>query len=139
MTFERKIGEMQVAVYESNQALGQAAAHDFAAILREELRNHEEIAVIFATGNSQLAFLQALQNEAGIAWERLIVFHMDEYIGLPADHPASFRRFIHEKITEVFHPRITYGMEGDAADVSGELARYDALLKQYSPAICVMG
>ncbi len=139
MDFEGRVGEMQVAVYESNQALGQAAAGDFAAILREELRHHEEIAVIFATGNSQLAFLKALQNEAGIAWERVIVFHMDEYLGLPADHPASFRRFIREKITEVFHPRITYGIEGDNADVSGELARYDALLKQYVPAICVMG
>ena len=57
MDFERIVGEMRVAVYESNPALGQAAAEDFAAILREELRQHDETAVIFATGNSQLSFL----------------------------------------------------------------------------------
>jgi glucosamine-6-phosphate deaminase len=139
MDFERKIGEMQVTVYESRTALGQAAAHDFAAILREELSNHDEAAVIFATGNSQLSFLEALRNETGIAWERVVVFHMDEYLGISADHPASFRRFIREKITEVFHPRVTYGIEGDAADVEGELASYDGLLKAHVPVICVMG
>ena len=130
---------MQVAVYESKQTLGQAAAADFAAILREELRLHDEVAVIFATGNSQLSFLEALRSERGIAWERVVVFHMDEYLGLPAAHPASFRRFIHEKISQIFHPRITYGIEGDAADTDAELARYEALLRAHNPVICVMG
>jgi len=139
MDFEGRFAEMQVAVYESNQALGQAAAIEFAAILREELGKNDEAAVIFATGNSQLSFLEALRHEKNIAWDRVIVFHMDEYLGLPADHPASFRRFIHEKITDIFHPRITYGIEGDAPNVSEELARYTALLKAHPVVICVMG
>ncbi len=139
MNIERKIGAMQVAICESNQALGRAAAADFAANLREELRLHDQVAVIFATGNSQLSFLEALRSETGIAWERVIVFHMDEYLGLPANHSASFRRFIHEKISDVFHPRITYGIEGDSTDTEAELARYTALLKAHNPAICVMG
>ena len=139
MDFETRFGEMTVAVYESRQALGRAAAEDFAAILREELRQNDESAVIFATGNSQLPFLEALRHIQNIAWDRVIAFHMDEYIGISSDHPASFRRFIREKISEPFHPRITYGIEGDAADIEGELARYDALLKTHPAAICVMG
>ena len=139
MNIERKIGEMRVALYETKQALGQAAAADFAAILREELRLQDEAAVIFATGNSQLSFLEALRSETGIAWERVVVFHMDEYLGLPADHSASFRCFIREKISETFHPRMTYGIEGDASDTDAELARYTALLKAHNPVICVMG
>jgi len=139
MDFETTVGEMTVAVYESNHALGQAAAHDFVSLVREELSHHEEVAVIFATGNSQLSFLDALRSVTDIPWEQVVAFHMDEYLGLSAYHPASFRRFIREKISDVFHPKITYGMEGDADDIDSELMRYDALLKQYPPAICVLG
>jgi glucosamine-6-phosphate deaminase len=135
----KRIGEMTVAVFESNAALGQAAAEDFAAIIRREVSTHGEVAVIVATGNSQLTFLQALRGFSDLPWERVTAFHMDEYIGLPQDHPASFRRFIQEKITDTFHPRATYGINGDAADIEGELARYDTLFKAHQPTVCVMG
>src|SRR4029079_2461623 len=126
-------------VFESNAALGQAAAADFAAIIRSEVTTRGEVAVIFATGNSQLTFLDALRGISDLPWERVTAFHMDEYIGLPEDHSASFRRFIREKITDIFHPRAAYGINGDAADIEGELARYDALLKAHQPTVCVMG
>jgi glucosamine-6-phosphate deaminase len=135
----RRIGEMTVAVFESNAALGQAAAVDFAAILRREVSAHGEVAVIFATGNSQLTFLQALRGVSELPWEHVTAFHMDEYIGITQDHPASFRRFIREKISEPFQPRATYGINGDAADIEEELAHYAALLNAHQPAVSVLG
>jgi glucosamine-6-phosphate deaminase len=135
----RRIGEMTVAVFESNAALGQAAAADFAALIREEVSTRGEVAVIFATGNSQLTFLQALRDFSDLPWERVTAFHMDEYIGIAQDHPASFRRYIREKITEIFHPRTTYAINGDAADIEEELWRYEALLKAHQPTVCVLG
>lgn len=135
----RKIGEMSVAVFASNAALGQAAAADFAATVKQEVSARGEVAIIFATGNSQLSFLQALHSIRDIPWEHVIAFHMDEYLGISEDHPASFRHFIREKISEAFHPHATYGINGDAADIEEELARYDALLKAHPPAVCVLG
>jgi glucosamine-6-phosphate deaminase len=64
---------------------------------------------------------------------------MDEYLGISADHPASFRRFIQEKITDVFHPRAVYGIKGDASDIEAELLCYEALLNQHQPVVCVLG
>ncbi len=139
MADHRQIGEMSVAVFELNAALGQAAAADFASIIRREAASSDQVAVIFATGNSQLSFLRALRSVGDLPWERVTVFHMDEYLGIAQDHPASFRRFIHERITQPFHPHAAYGINGDAADIEAELARYDALLAAHAPVVCVLG
>ena len=82
----------------SNAALGEAAADDFAGITRRGVAERGEISVIFAAGNSQLSFLHALRKQSGVPWERIIAFHMDEYLGLSEDHPASFRRFLRDKV-----------------------------------------
>ncbi len=138
MAIRAHVGEMAVAVCGSNRVLGWSAAHDFAAAVQAELQTRDAISIIFATGNSQLSFLSALR-DLSLPWERISVFHMDEYLGLRADHPASFRRFIREKISEPFHPRATYYIEGDAPDIDAELARYDGLLREHAPVICVLG
>jgi glucosamine-6-phosphate deaminase len=64
---------------------------------------------------------------------------MDEYVGMPAGHPASFRRYLHEKIVDVVHPAAFYGVEGDAADPEQECRRYDALLRAYPMDLCCLG
>ena len=70
----------------------------------------------------------ALRDERGIPWDKLTVFHMDEYIGLSADHPASFRRYIREKIAEVFQPKAVHYINGDTDNTGAELVRYTTLL-----------
>lgn len=139
MTAKIIIDRMNVSIFESNTALGVSAAADFAETVRRAVDERGEVAVILATGNSQLSFVHALRTQIGIPWDRMSIFHMDEYLGMPADHPASFRRFIQEKISDVFHPRAIYGIQGDAADVEAELARYGDLLERHQPTICVMG
>lgn len=134
-----RIDRMPVAVFESNAALGRAAADDFAEITKRAAAGRGEISVIFATGNSQLSFLTALRARPDVPWDKITAFHMDEYLGMSEDHPASFRRFLREKVTDVFHPRAVYGIQGDAPDVQAELARYAALLEAHQPVLCVLG
>jgi glucosamine-6-phosphate deaminase len=70
------------------------AARHAATVLREAIARAGNARVIAATGASQLEFLDALVREPGIDWARTTFFHLDEYIGLPPTHPASFRRYL---------------------------------------------
>jgi len=130
---------MQVRVYESNQAMGAGAVDDMARILAEAVAERGEAAIIIATGNSQLSFMEALRAKDGIQWDRITVFHMDEYVGISDWHPASFRRYLHEKLVDWVHPRVFYGLEGDAPDLDAEMARYTALLAEHNPVATVLG
>jgi glucosamine-6-phosphate deaminase len=131
--------QLSVSIFDTVAALAAAAADDLAAILRQAIAEQGTTAAIFATGNSQLAFYQTLQDRDDIAWDRVTVFHMDEYLGLPAQHPASFRHVIHERLVAGVHPRAFYGIAGDAPDVAAEMERYADLLKAHQPIACVMG
>lgn len=139
MILSTKVDKMTVNVFETNAELGKTAAADFAQRVKQEVAAHGETAVILATGNSQLTFVTALRDHTDIPWGQVSVFHMDEYLGLSASHPASFRRFLQEKIDDLFHPHATYLVRGDAPDTQVELQRYTDLLKEYKPSICVLG
>ncbi len=132
-------GNMQVAIYESSEQLGQAAAHDFAEIVRQAITERGEASVILATGNSQLAFMQALRNDTTIAWNRVRIFHMDEYLGMSEQHPASFRRYLRHQLVDHVHPLAFYGIVGDTPDVEAELRRYAGLLQECAAVACVLG
>lgn len=132
-------GVMQVSIFDSKEALGQAAAHQVAELLIATIAKQGNAAIILATGNSQIEFLRALGAESGIAWDKVVVFQMDEYLGISPNHSASFRRFHRERVVDVVHPQVFYGIEGDAPDVKAELKRYTALLEKHQPIACVMG
>jgi len=131
--------KMRVRVYDSNETMGAAAARDLAALLRDGAASGDDISIILATGNSQLSFMAALRARPDIPWDKITVFHMDEYSGMSAQHPASFRRFLREKLVDVVHPRAFHGLAGDAPDRGVEIARYTALLQQHRPIACVLG
>jgi glucosamine-6-phosphate deaminase len=64
---------------------------------------------------------------------------MDEYIGISEQHPASFRRYLHEELVDFVHPYEFYGIEGDSSNIESEMRRYAALLDKYKPIACVLG
>jgi glucosamine-6-phosphate deaminase len=134
-----QVEKIPVLVLESNEALGARAADDLAGILAQAIADHGLASVILATGNSQLSFMKALRVKEGIEWDKVVVFHMDEYLGMSDQHPASFPRYIREKLTDIVQPRAFFPIRGDAPDVEAELDRYAALLKQYPPDACVLG
>ena len=132
-------GVLTVSVTPTNVELGVRAARDFATSVRAALETRDEVAVILATGNSQLSFVSALLQRNDIDWSRINILHMDEYLGMTADHPASFRRWMQENLVRHVNPRAFYGVRGDHTPVEEELARYTELLRTLEPAICVMG
>ena len=88
---------MRLQLINDSATLARVAADDGASALRNALQARGEAAAILATGVSQLDMLEALAQAPGIDWSRVTLFHLDEYIGLPATHPASFRRYLRER------------------------------------------
>lgn len=78
-----------------------AAADHAATAIHSAIANHGNARIVAATGASQLEFLRALTKTDGIDWKRVELFHLDEYIGLPRDHPASFRKYIQERLIDM--------------------------------------
>lgn len=87
--------EMHVA--SDKEALGRQAAALGAQAIRDELARHGEATIIVATGASQFEMLQHLVAAEGIDWSKVTAFHLDEYVGLSEEHPASFRRYLRER------------------------------------------
>jgi glucosamine-6-phosphate deaminase len=134
-----QVEQLAVEVYPSNTALGQAAAQRAAEILNAALAARGQANLVLATGNSQLTFLAALARLPGLAWSKIQVFHMDEYAGMSAEHPASFRRFLREKIIAAVQPGAFYGVNGAAPDLPAECARYAELLRANPADLCCLG
>lgn len=132
-----RVDELGIRVYPSNADCGSAAAELAAQIIQSAIREHHLANIILATGNSQLTFLHAIR-ALPIDWSGVNIFHMDEYIGLPAGHPASFPHFLRENLVNHIQPRAFHPING-AIEASQACADYANLLKQSPADLCVMG
>ena len=132
-------GELQVNVFDSNEELGEHAAQAFAEAVKAELGTKDRIAVLLATGNSQLSFIKAAARRDDIEWSRVTVLHLDEYLGMDESHPASFRRWMQRNVVDAMHPYRFEGVRGDHEPIDEEVSRYAGLLRDLEPSICVMG
>ena len=91
---------MRIKVFEEKKDLARAAAEQAASSIRNAIRESGRARIIAATGASQFEFLEVLTAAADIDWRRVEMFHLDEYIGLPISHPASFRRYLQERLIQ---------------------------------------
>lgn len=130
---------LPVEVYPTNAELGQAAAEQAIQTLRAAIAAKGYANVILATGNSQISLFAGLLADRALNWSKVNVFHMDEYIGITDQHPASFPRFLREKILDQAKPGSFYPVAGDAASLEHECARYAALLRRYPADVCCLG
>jgi glucosamine-6-phosphate deaminase len=89
---------MRLRVFEERNSLGQAAAEQAAAAIQKAIRENGKARIIGASAASQFEFLEALTTTPGIDWASVELFHLDEYIGLPMTHPASFCRFLQDRL-----------------------------------------
>jgi glucosamine-6-phosphate deaminase len=119
---------MNLWVHETGEAMAKAAAESAARILRDAIAQNGHAAFVAATGASQFEFLKHLVTAPGMAWERTTMFHLDEYIGLSANHPASFRRYLRERLTSRVPIAAIHFIEGDAPDLQHELDRLNGIL-----------
>src|SRR4029453_9549193 len=97
-TLSRERRFVQVKTYIDRSTMSRAAAMQAAETLRETVRARGDARIVAATGASQFEFLEALTGAPGIDWRRVELFHLDEYVGLAIDHPASFRRYLLERL-----------------------------------------
>lgn len=110
---------MQIRVVQSVPELSRLAGAHAAAVLTRAIAAEGRARLVAATGNSQFGFLEALIATPGIDWSRVELFHLDEYLGLPGDHPGSFSRFMQDRLiapTGIVHHHLIDGT-GDPVDV----------------------
>jgi glucosamine-6-phosphate deaminase len=103
-----------VRVFEDRASLSLAAAEDAATAIRHAIRERGRARIIAASAMSQIDFLHALTGAADIDWRQVEMFHLDEYIGLPATHPASFRRLLREHLVDKTGIVRVHFLDGDA-------------------------
>jgi glucosamine-6-phosphate deaminase len=134
-----QVGMMKVEVYPSRAAAGEAAARAAADAILEFLQKREIIAVIFATGASQLDMLSALTSMHDLPWERISGFHLDEYVGISPDHPASFRRYLRDRLTSKVKMKEFFEVNGSAPAPQQTCQQYAEKLRAADPQLCLLG
>lgn len=134
-----RIGSMRIEVHPSSVAAGVAAARAAAKVLIELSKTSDSMAVIFATGASQLDTLDALTAIENVPWNRIRGFHMDEYVGIESTHPASFRHYLRENLTQKVKMKEFFEIDGSAPDPERAGWEYAASLRSAGPQLCLLG
>jgi glucosamine-6-phosphate deaminase len=121
---------MDIQIFDSRLELAEAAANNAAGLIRHAIASNGQAYLIAATGASQFEFLDALVVQPNIEWSKVSFFHLDEYVGLPKTHPASFRRYLQERIVDHIHPGGFHFVNGDAADPAAECRRLSEFISR---------
>lgn len=130
---------LTVQIFADDQMLGAAAAVHASSIIRNAIALRGRTRIVVGTGNSQQQVIESLVRQPGIDWSAIEVFHLDEYVGMKADHPASFRRWVRTHLVERVQPGAVHYLTGDAADLQSEMDRYAALLTEAPIDLCFVG
>ena len=131
--------QLEVRIYSDRHEAGATGAALAASILRDTIARDGKAAVVLASAISQDPFLSALRAQRDLDWSKITAFHLDEYAGMRADHPASFRRFQFERIMDHVPIGTFHQLAGDASDLDAECARYSLLLREAQPCLVALG
>lgn len=130
---------MEVRICSDAEELGRRAGASAAAVIRGAIEKRGRANIIVATGASQFHTLDALVAEPGIDWSAVTGFHLDEYLGLSADHPSSFRRYLRERLVERVPIGAFHYVNGEAENPEAECERLAALIEQHPIDVAVVG
>ena len=121
---------MQIIKAKDRSEMATAAARDGAELLRATLHRRGVANIIVATGASQMEMLAALSAAPDIAWDQVTAFHLDEYVGLPISHPASFRKYLWERFHRLLpRPLKEFHYVNAETDPQGECKRLSAIIR----------
>ncbi len=134
-----KVGTMKLEIHPSREAAGAAAAQAAAAALKELGTHLDAIGVIFATGASQLGTLEQLTETTNLPWNKVCGFHLDEYIGISTEHPASFRRYLRDRLTQKVAMKEFNEIDGSAPDPKQVCQAYAEKLSAANLQLCLLG
>jgi glucosamine-6-phosphate deaminase len=134
-----RVGNLKLEIYPDPAAAAAAAATYVADTLRSLSKEASDIGVIFATGVSQLLTLRVLTQLPGLPWSQIRGFHLDEYVGLPVSHPASFRYYLQKNLTSCVQMKEFSEIDGTASDLDQVCIDYGNRLRSSNPQLCLLG
>ena len=131
---------MRICIYKDALDMGKHAAMIAALHIRHAIEKKAECSLILATGTSQFTMLDALVKEPNIDWSKVEVFHLDEYVGIPDTHNASFRKYLRERFAErVPALQAFHYIHADAPNLSQELTRLSRLIASKTIDVACIG
>ena len=134
-----QVGSLKLEIHPDGEAAGAAAASAVAKHLQQLKTTRKSIGAIFATGASQLKLLRALTSIPNLPWDQINGFHLDEYVGIDENNPASFRRYLRENLTQRVKLGNFHEINGSSADPELVCREYAKELKEADPQICLLG
>ena len=130
---------MEVAIFKNLEELGHAAGSASGRLIHEAIESKGAANIILATGTSQFEILNTLIVQKDIAWNKVVMFHLDEYIGMPATHPASFRKYLKERFLSKLPPlKAAYLIDGER-DTKKECNRLGDLITKHPIDVALVG
>lgn len=128
---------MKIKLFNNSLELGKEAAINVASLLRDNIASKGKVRLLLSTGASQLETLKFLV-QMDVDWSKVEMFHLDEYIGLPETHPASFRRYLKEKFVNIVGLQKVYFVDGEG-DITGNIAELTMELKKEPIDVALIG
>ncbi|MBZ4190064.1 glucosamine-6-phosphate deaminase [Niabella beijingensis] len=129
---------MELNIQKDKQALGKAAGTKTAQLIRNAIEQNDKANIILATGTSQFQTLQQLVKE-DIDWSKVVMFHLDEYIGMPVTHPASFRKYLKERFLDQVAPLNAYFLINGENNAEQERQHLNERIRQYPIDVALVG
>jgi len=128
---------MKVNIFDSKAAMGEAAASNGVELITKVLEEKGRASIILATGASQFEMLEELV-KAEVDWSKVTVFHLDEYIGIPITHPASFRKYLNERFVDLVKPAAFHAINGEV-EPEGECLALGTIIKEHEIDVAFVG
>ena len=131
---------MTTNIADTKQEMGQRGAEHGAAIIRKAIDARGGANIIVATGASQFEMLEALAKQPNIRWDKVTGFHLDEYVGMPITHGASFRKYLWERfISRLPLPLAAFHYVNAETDPAGECKRLGELIRKHPIDVAFIG
>lgn len=137
--FKHHRRSMTVSIHKDPSGLGLEAGVAAAALIKAAIASNGRANIILATGTSQFETLQRLIADKQIAWDKVTMFHLDEYIGLPVTHPASFRKYLRERFLANVPALAAAHLINGEADPQGECRRLGELIVKHPIDVALVG
>ena len=130
---------MEIYKAETKKATSRVAALAASRKLQDAIICNGHASFIVATGASQFDFLNTLTADSNINWKKTTMFHLDEYIGIPETHPASFRKYLRERLVDIVHPGTVHFLNGDEKDTQSECDRLNSIISEQKIDVAFVG
>ncbi len=131
---------MKPIISKTKQELGARAAREGADLIRQTLATRDEANIIVATGASQFEMIEELVKFDDIAWDKVTAFHLDEYVGIPITHPASFRIYLWKRfVSRLSRPLKAFHYISGEGDAAAECRRLGQIIAKHPIDVAFVG